>query len=261
MPSSWILARATKKDGRNQGRPRYRVLYRLGGRESRARYAGSFTTKAQALARKRWVDGELAALRVPDIAILTAEPVRAPSIREACDEWRASRVDVTEATQVLHRVALARVIPVLGAMCVDEVGEIDVQRLVTELAGKGKKRETIRKSVKYLAAVLDEHGCDPNTGQEPPCASTARRAGGNANGVPPVLARDVGRSSPKRHLSTGANRSRHVRFGLLRQNLRTLGDPLRDGGDVLLRLGAAAGWPPRRGRGIVKVVMRPHRPR
>jgi len=151
-----------EKDGRNQGRPRYRVLYRLGGRESRARYAGSFTTKAQALARERWVDGELAALRVPDIAILTAEPVRAPSIREACDEWRASRVDVTEATQVLHRVALARVIPVLGAMCVDEVGEIDVQRLVTELAGKGKKRETIRKSVKYLAAVLDEHGRDPN---------------------------------------------------------------------------------------------------
>jgi integrase len=37
-----------------------------------------------------------------------------------------------------------------------------VQRLITELSAAGKKRETIRKSVKYLAAVLDEHGRDPN---------------------------------------------------------------------------------------------------
>jgi integrase len=35
-------------------------------------------------------------------------------------------------------------------------------RLVTELSEAGKKRETIRKSVKYLAAVLDDYGRDPN---------------------------------------------------------------------------------------------------
>ena len=76
VPSSWIVARATKPGGRNKGRPRFRVLYRLGGRESSARYAGSFASKSQAVARKRWVDGELAALRVPDLCALV-EPFAA----------------------------------------------------------------------------------------------------------------------------------------------------------------------------------------
>jgi integrase len=63
---------------------------------------------------------------------------------------------------VLHRVALNRVIPVLGNRRVDEITTADVNELVATLAEKGKRRETIRKSVKYLAAVLDECGRDPN---------------------------------------------------------------------------------------------------
>jgi hypothetical protein len=155
------VARPTKLHGRNKGRPRYRVVYRLHGAGSAHHYGGSFATKSEALERKRWIDGELAGRRIPDVR-QSLEQHLAPTVRAACDAWRASRVDVTELTQVLHRVALARVLPVLGSMSVDEVGETDVQRLVTELAGKGKKRETIRKSVKYLAAVLDEHGRVPN---------------------------------------------------------------------------------------------------
>jgi hypothetical protein len=58
MPSSWIITRTTKA-----GEKRYRVLYRLGGRESRAQYAGSFKRQEDARARKRWVDGELGAAR------------------------------------------------------------------------------------------------------------------------------------------------------------------------------------------------------
>ncbi len=54
MARSWIIGRPTKDGGK-----RYRVLFRTGGRESSARYAGSFVTKAEAVARKRWVDGEL----------------------------------------------------------------------------------------------------------------------------------------------------------------------------------------------------------
>jgi hypothetical protein len=56
VASSWLIARPTKDGGR-----RFLVRYRLGGRESNARHAGSFKTKTEALARKRWVDGELAA--------------------------------------------------------------------------------------------------------------------------------------------------------------------------------------------------------
>jgi integrase len=162
VASSWIVSRPTKGGGRKRGRLRYLVRYRLGGREASVRHAGAFVTKAEAVARKRWVDGELSAMRIPEIATLVAEPMRPQTIARACDEWRASRVDVTESTRVLHRVALGRVVPILGEMRVDEVGEADVQRLVQELAKAGKKRETIRKSIKYLAAVLDEHARDPN---------------------------------------------------------------------------------------------------
>jgi hypothetical protein len=60
MASCWITTRATRDGDR-----RYRVLYRVGGRESTPRYAGSFRMKRDALARKAWVTGELAAMRVP----------------------------------------------------------------------------------------------------------------------------------------------------------------------------------------------------
>jgi hypothetical protein len=60
MASSWIISRPTKSGDR-----RYLVRFRTGGRESTARHAGSFPTKTEAITRKRWVDGELAALRVP----------------------------------------------------------------------------------------------------------------------------------------------------------------------------------------------------
>jgi hypothetical protein len=88
--------------------------------------------------------------------------VRAPTIEEACERWRSSRVDVSEGTRVLHRVALGRVVPILGELRVDAVTVEDVNRLVAELASTGRKRETIRKSIKYLAAVLEENGRDPN---------------------------------------------------------------------------------------------------
>jgi len=141
MPSSWIVARATKTDGRNKGRPCYRVLYRLGGRESSARYAGSFATKGEALARKRWVDGELAALRVPDLATLV-EPTAAPTLAVVAARWQESRVDVRESTAIQHRTALGRVLPVLGDRPVDGITAPDVASLVAKLHGVGKARES-----------------------------------------------------------------------------------------------------------------------
>jgi len=111
--------------------------------------------------RRDWVAGELAALRVPDLRFLSPEKA-AQTVAAACERWRESRVDVSESTRVLHRVALGRVVPILGTRPVNEITTVDVTELVTKLAAAGKKRETIRKSVKYLAAVLDENGIDPN---------------------------------------------------------------------------------------------------
>lgn len=116
MPSTWIERRPTA-----QGKDRYRVMYRLGGRESTHRYAGSFATKREALIRKRWVAGELAAQRVPAVAQLEESIQATPTVAEAAERWRASRVDVVDGTAVGHRVQLNRVLPFLGSRRVDEI--------------------------------------------------------------------------------------------------------------------------------------------
>jgi integrase len=105
-------------------------------------------------------------MRVPDISSLEVEPTGSPTVAEACERWRAARVDVAEATRVLHRVALGRVLPILGDRPLDGLTVDDINGLVVELAGRGRKRETIRKSVKYLAAVLEENGIEPNPARD-----------------------------------------------------------------------------------------------
>jgi integrase len=160
VPSVWVTRRATAS-----GEPRHRVMYRLGGRESSPRYGGSFKTLREARARRDFIAGELAALRVPDLrALERAKP--APTLREAAERWRASRVDVAEGTRTLHRVALNRVLPVLGSRCVDELEPADVAELVGKLHAKGHTRETIRKSVTALAQALDHAGVTPNPARD-----------------------------------------------------------------------------------------------
>jgi integrase len=164
MPSSWLLTRTTKA-----GEKRYRVLYRPGGRESSQRYAGSFPTKTEALARKRWVDGELAALRLPDLSALEQEPTRAPTLAEAGERWRGSRVDVVGQTQNMHRSAFVRIFkvkPELRSRRVDELTVTDVAGLVSALAAAGYKRETLRKSRTALAQTLDFYGVRPNPARD-----------------------------------------------------------------------------------------------
>jgi hypothetical protein len=118
----------------------------------------AFKTKREADERKRWIGGELAARRVPNLQSFDTTNPGSVTVADACEAWRASRVDVSEATRVLHRVALGRVVPLLGTRPVDEVSVEHVNAMVAELARTGRKRSTIRKSVKYLAAVLDENG-------------------------------------------------------------------------------------------------------
>ena len=159
MPRAWVSRRQVK------GGRRYRVMFRVGGRESTPRYAGSFKTSREAKLRRDWVAGELAAMRLPNLQALAA-PVNAPTLAEVAASWKASRVDVSEGTRVLHRVALDRVLPILGDRRVDTLTGDDVARLVERLAATGRKRETIRKSVKYLAAVLEFAGVDPNPARD-----------------------------------------------------------------------------------------------
>ena len=130
MPSAWITTRATK-DGK-----RYRVMFRLGGRESMPRYGGSFKTRRM---RRPAATGSRASSSRSAFprsgSSRRARPLSA--LREMADRWRSSRVDVTESTRVLHRVALDRVLPILGDRHVDQLDVADFVDLVTRLHEAG----------------------------------------------------------------------------------------------------------------------------
>ena len=160
MPSVWIRTRPTKDGGK-----RYRVEFRLGGREARIRYGGSFTTKREATIRAGWIAGELAAHRVPDLTVPT-EPTAAPTLREAAKRWQASRVDVAENTRLQHRSAVRMLLPVLGERRVDTITAADVAEMVGALTEKGKARETVRKSILALGMILDHEGIAPNPARD-----------------------------------------------------------------------------------------------
>jgi len=161
MPSAWIIERATTDGGR-----RYRVLYRLGGRESKARYAGSFRRKADAQKRKRWVDGELAAMRVPNVAAVKTASTSGRTLAHAAEAWRRSRVDVSEGTMTTYRVAISRLRGRLGEAQLDALDASTVAQLVAQLHAAGLKKQTIRKTVSVLAMILDHAGVQPNPARD-----------------------------------------------------------------------------------------------
>lgn len=156
MPSAWVARRPTSRG------VSYRVMFRIGGRESAPRYAGAFRTAREAKIRRDWVAGELAAMRVPDLELLVADPVKAPLLREVAKRWQDSRVDASENTRIQHGTAVGRMLPIIGDKRVDEITVADVAGLVSQLAAAGKARETIRKSVTALAMTLDFAGIEPN---------------------------------------------------------------------------------------------------
>ena len=204
MASAWIKTRTTR-----DGSKRYRVAYRVGGRDTSVAYAGTFKTVRDAMARRNWVAGELAAQRDPDVQLLAAEPVLAPTFAEVAERWRASRVDVTEGTRELHRIALNRAMPTLGSTRIDELTVDHFINLVTALDAGGSKRETIRKTIKYSAAVLDENGSRPEPGT-PRADQVAARGAGRA-GAADRRARRGGLPATARRASLAAALARLVR--------------------------------------------------
>jgi hypothetical protein len=156
VASAWIKRRQTEA-----GKARYRVEYRLGGRESAVRYAGSFKTMREALARKSYVAGELAAQHVPEVGRLV-EPAKAPTVGEAAARWQESRVDISENTRLQHRSSVRLLPATLRALHIDAITPQDVADAVAELHDSGKKRETIRKALTVLAMTLDHAGVTPN---------------------------------------------------------------------------------------------------
>ena len=159
MASVWIRPRPTKKG------ISYRVEYRTGGRESRTQFGGAFRTRRLATLRAAWIEGELAAHRIPDVTLLKSERPTVPTLEDAAIRWRKSRIDVVEETGNMHRsafVRIFRVAPELRTRRIDDLTVDDATALVAALAAHPYKRETIRKTRTALAQVLDHYGIDPN---------------------------------------------------------------------------------------------------
>src|SRR5262249_1399061 len=64
----------------------------------------------------------------------------------------------------------------LGDKPVDSIAAADVAALVVDLAEKGRKRETIRKTVMALAMVFDHAGVEPNPARDKRTVKLPREA-------------------------------------------------------------------------------------
>lgn len=196
MASVWIRERTTTSGAS------YRVEYRPGGRDTTTRFAGSFRTKRLATLRAALVESELAAGRIPDLALAEAERPKAPTLADAGKTWRESRVDVEEQTRRMHRSDLARIFkvaPALRTKRIDELDVDDVAAIVAALTEAGYKRETISKSRDALAMVLDHHLVEPNVARDKRVKLPKERK----PHVPPPLAEHVERIAevmPRRHV-------------------------------------------------------------
>jgi integrase len=197
MPSVWIATRPRKNGGKS-----YRVFFRVGGHGTPTCHGGQFKSLREAQLRKRWLAGELAAMRVPSLRLLDGEASRAPMLGEASDSWRASRIDLVAETQNMHRSAFGRIFrvaPKLRKVRVDELCVDDVNELVAALVAAEYKRETIKKSTGTLAQLLDHHGVEPNPARDKRVKLPKERRAH----IPPPLAEHVERVAerlPRHHV-------------------------------------------------------------
>jgi integrase len=158
VASAWITQRTTRS-----GAKRFRVEFRLGGREAPTRYGGSFRTQREALERKRWVAGELAAKRVPD---LNWNESTSPNFEQVARNWQAARVDIADSTREQHRIQLDKLLPLIGSRRIDTLGAQDFIDTVAHLHAQGVARETIRKSLGAGAMALDHAGLSANPARD-----------------------------------------------------------------------------------------------
>ncbi len=160
MASAWITRATTPK-----GERRFRVQYRVGGRESRTQYAGSFGTLREARARQDWVRLELAARRVPDLTPFQA-PAK-PTVAEIAGMWLPSRIDLDDSTHVIYRLGLQRILPLVGSRPAADLTPAEVAEAVAVLHGQDYARSTIAKSLTALRLALDHAGVTPNPARDP----------------------------------------------------------------------------------------------
>ena len=125
-----------------------------------------------------------------------------PTLDEAAETWRASRIDVAAQTAKMHRSDIARVflvMPKFESLRLDEIGFADVTALVAALAEAGYKRATIKKSIDALAMMFRFYGIEQNPARD----ERVKLPKEAKPHVPPPLAEHIERVAeimPRRHV-------------------------------------------------------------
>ena len=144
------------------GTVRYRVLYRLGGREAKRRHGGSFVTKKLAEKRRDWIAGEIANLRVPDLRLLEAEQVVVTLGATAEEVARQSRRRYGRHRPDAPGQPCDESSPLSGIGPSARSSLARYAALVAHLHESGLRRESIRKTIATLAMVFDYAERAPN---------------------------------------------------------------------------------------------------
>lgn len=156
MPTCYVKVTRTATDGK----PRFSVKYRRGGRPTPLEHAGTFRTRKDADRRRDLVSGWLAAGMDPKVELARlVEDGR--TVAEAVEVFLASRVSVLPETVENYRRMLRHVTREIGRDRVDHVTADDVRKLVGLLAPRFSAGH-VRQTVALLAATLDHAGVEPN---------------------------------------------------------------------------------------------------
>ncbi len=122
-------------------------------------------TKRLATIRAGYVEQEIAAGRIPDLAPPTLEPT-SPTFEQAARTWRSARVDVAASTADQHRIQIDKLLPLIGARRLDELDAAAFIDVVAKLHARATARETIRKTLGAAAMVLDHAAISPNPARD-----------------------------------------------------------------------------------------------
>lgn len=153
-----IVKRPTK-----DGKPRYRVIYRRGGRGFKDEWAGSFTTLREARQRRDWIAGLLAAGHDPTVELQRLrEPARRRDLAAVYDAWAGSRHDVAAQTERSYRQARNNLTMFFGdTKAVDDITVQDCREYMGWLAGRYNPA-TVRVLWYPFAQALDFAEIEPN---------------------------------------------------------------------------------------------------
>ena len=152
------------------GRKRYVVRYRWGGRSFKLVHLGSRPTLREARTLRDWGAGQLAAGRDPRaemarLATEAASPAKVAPLDSWWERFIASRVDVTDGTRGNYRKAKAAFSQYLGTRDPQTLAVADVQDGILQVSNVVEP-STLAKYVSTLRQVMDFTGIEPNVARD-----------------------------------------------------------------------------------------------